>query len=55
MLLNTDLHGQNIRRKMTQSAFIENLAGLNDDDNFPREILKTLYSRIKEQQLEWAM
>jgi len=55
MLLNTDLHGQNIRRKMTCGAFIDNLSGLNDDDNFPRDILKSLYMAIKNAPLEWAM
>lgn len=55
MLLNTDLHGQNIGRKMTCSEFIENLAELNDGDNFSRDILKHLYQAIKEHPLEWAL
>ncbi|XP_023705908.1 uncharacterized protein LOC111863643 isoform X2 [Cryptotermes secundus] len=55
MLLNTDLHGQNIGRKMTCSEFIENLAELNDGDNFPREVLKQLYQAIKVYPLEWAL
>lgn len=54
MLLNTDLHGQNIGRKMTCNAFIENLSGLNDGENFPREVLKSLYQAIKNSPLEWA-
>ncbi|XP_046393713.1 PH and SEC7 domain-containing protein-like [Ischnura elegans] len=55
MLLNTDLHGQNIGRKMTCSEFIENLSELNDGENFPREVLKLLYHAIKTQPLEWAL
>uniref|UniRef100_A0A146M505 PH and SEC7 domain-containing protein 4 n=1 Tax=Lygus hesperus TaxID=30085 RepID=A0A146M505_LYGHE len=55
MLLNTDMHGQNIGRKMTCNEFIDNLAELNDGDNFPREILKNLYQSIKNNPLEWAM
>ncbi|XP_060525644.1 PH and SEC7 domain-containing protein isoform X2 [Cylas formicarius] len=55
MLLNTDLHGQNIGRKMTCNEFIENLAGLNECENFPREVLKHLYHAIKSQPLEWAL
>ncbi|XP_065222830.1 PH and SEC7 domain-containing protein isoform X2 [Planococcus citri] len=55
MLLNTDLHGPNIGRKMTCNAFIENLSGLNDGKNFPRETLKSLYQAIKAQPLEWAV
>ncbi|KAJ8948377.1 hypothetical protein NQ314_008416 [Rhamnusium bicolor] len=55
MLLNTDLHGQNIGRKMSCNEFIENLAGLNECENFPREILKQLYHAIKNYPLEWAL
>lgn len=55
MLLNTDLHGQNIGRKMTCSEFISNLAELNDGDNFPKDILKHLYQAIKDHPLEWAL
>ncbi|XP_060825534.1 PH and SEC7 domain-containing protein isoform X10 [Bombus pascuorum] len=54
MLLNTDLHGQNIGRKMSCNEFIENLSELNDGDNFPREVLKQLYNAIKSFPLEWA-
>ncbi|XP_046803843.1 PH and SEC7 domain-containing protein isoform X3 [Lucilia cuprina] len=55
MLLNTDLHGQNIGRKMTCNEFIENLAELNDGENFPKDVLKSLYQAIKSQPLEWAL
>lgn len=55
MLLNTDLHAQNVGRKMTCVEFIDNLAELNDGDNFPREILKALYQAIKMYPLEWAL
>ncbi|XP_063217920.1 PH and SEC7 domain-containing protein isoform X6 [Bacillus rossius redtenbacheri] len=55
MLLNTDLHGQNLGRKMTCSEFIDNLCELNDGENFPREVLKSLYQAIKNYPLEWAL
>lgn len=55
MLLNTDLHGQNIGRKMTCSEFIDNLSELNDGDNFPKDVLKHLYQAIKNNPLEWAL
>lgn len=55
MLLNTDLHGQNIGRKMTCAEFIDNLAELNDGENFPRDVLKSLYQAIKGHPLEWAL
>lgn len=35
--------------------FIQNLAELNDGENYPREVLKTLYHSIKTHPLEWAL
>ncbi|XP_034245374.1 PH and SEC7 domain-containing protein-like isoform X2 [Thrips palmi] len=55
MLLNTDLHTQNVGRKMSCVEFIDNLAELNDGDNFPRDVLKQLYQAIKVYPLEWAL
>ncbi|XP_055851059.1 PH and SEC7 domain-containing protein isoform X2 [Episyrphus balteatus] len=55
MLLNTDLHGANISRKMTCAEFVDNLAELNDGENFPKDVLKYLYQAIKSQPLEWAL
>ena len=53
MLLNTDLHGQNIGRKMTCAEFIENLVELNDGENFPQEVLRQLYHAIKGEPIEF--
>lgn len=39
---------------MTCSEFIENLADLNDGENYPREVLRSLYHSIKNQPLKWA-
>ncbi|XP_063788028.1 PH and SEC7 domain-containing protein 4-like [Pseudophryne corroboree] len=55
MLLNSDLHGQNIGKSMTAQEFINNLDGMNDDGNFPRELLKGLYQAIRVEKLEWAV
>ncbi|XP_018411292.1 PREDICTED: PH and SEC7 domain-containing protein 4-like [Nanorana parkeri] len=55
MLLNSDLHGQNIGKSMTAQEFINNLEGMNDDGNFTRELLKSLYHSIRTEKLEWAM
>lgn len=55
MLLNTDLHGQNINRKMSCAEFVDNLADLNDGENFPKDVLKYLYQAIKTKPLEWAL
>uniref|UniRef100_A0A8C2FHZ6 Fucosyltransferase 10 n=2 Tax=Cyprinus carpio TaxID=7962 RepID=A0A8C2FHZ6_CYPCA len=55
MLLNTDLHGPNIGKKMTCQEFINNLDGLDGGQDFPRELLKSLYNSIKNEKLEWAV
>ncbi|XP_062405008.1 PH and SEC7 domain-containing protein 2-like isoform X1 [Sardina pilchardus] len=55
MLLNTDLHGHNIGKKMSCPQFISNLDGLNDGKDFPKEVLKVLYNSIKNEKLEWAV
>nr|XP_033771093.1 PH and SEC7 domain-containing protein 3 isoform X2 [Geotrypetes seraphini] len=55
MLLNTDLHGHNIGKKMTCQEFISNLQGVNEGKDFPKDLLKALYNSIKNEKLEWAV
>ncbi|XP_065405910.1 PH and SEC7 domain-containing protein 3 isoform X3 [Chrysemys picta bellii] len=55
MLLNTDLHGHNIGKKMTCQEFISNLQGMNEGKDFPRGLLKALYNSIKNEKLDWAV
>uniref|UniRef100_F6UV03 Pleckstrin and Sec7 domain containing 3 n=1 Tax=Monodelphis domestica TaxID=13616 RepID=F6UV03_MONDO len=55
MLLNTDLHGHNIGKKMSCQEFITNLQGVNEGSDFPRDQLKALYNSIKNEKLEWAV
>uniref|UniRef100_A0A668A2M7 Pleckstrin and Sec7 domain containing 2 n=1 Tax=Myripristis murdjan TaxID=586833 RepID=A0A668A2M7_9TELE len=55
MLLNTDLHGHNIGKKMSCQQFISNLDGLNNGKDFPKDLLKVLYNSIKNEKLEWAI
>ncbi|XP_005481344.3 PH and SEC7 domain-containing protein 1 isoform X1 [Zonotrichia albicollis] len=55
MLLNTDLHGHNIGKRMSCSEFIGNLEGLNGGTDFPKELLKALYGSIKNEKLQWAI
>ncbi|XP_048208343.1 PH and SEC7 domain-containing protein 4 [Perognathus longimembris pacificus] len=55
MLLNTDLHGQNIGKSMNCQEFITNLKGLQDGSNFPKELLKALYWSIRTEKLEWTV
>ncbi|XP_051507159.1 PH and SEC7 domain-containing protein 1-like isoform X3 [Myxocyprinus asiaticus] len=55
MLLNTDLHGHNIGKRMSCTQFINNLEGLNDGQNFPKDLLKALYNSIKNEKLQWTI
>ncbi|KAK5617360.1 hypothetical protein CRENBAI_007247 [Crenichthys baileyi] len=55
MLLNTDLHGNNVGKRMSCSQFISNLEGLNDGKDFPKDLLKTLYTSIKNEKLQWTI
>ncbi|XP_075412682.1 PH and SEC7 domain-containing protein 3 isoform X1 [Tenrec ecaudatus] len=55
MLLNTDLHGHNIGKKMTCQEFIANLQGVNEGSDFSKDLLKALYNSIKNEKLEWAV
>jgi len=55
MLLNTDLHSDNLQRRMTPEEFVENLAELNDGQNFPDDLLKNIYFSIKVSAIEWVL
>ncbi|XP_031133705.1 PH and SEC7 domain-containing protein 4 [Sander lucioperca] len=55
MLLNTDLHGQNVGKSMSSSKFVSNLNGMNEEENFSKDLLKSLYNSIKSEPLEWAV
>ncbi|XP_059214541.1 PH and SEC7 domain-containing protein 4 [Centropristis striata] len=55
MLLNTDLHGQNVGKSMSSSKFVSNLDGMNEEENFSKDLLKSLYNSIKNEPLEWAV
>ncbi|XP_068758655.1 IQ motif and SEC7 domain-containing protein 1-like isoform X1 [Montipora capricornis] len=47
VMLNTDLHSPNVKRRMTEEQFINNLKGTNNGGDFPEESLLGIYSRIK--------
>lgn len=54
MLLNTDLHGPRLGRAMSSAEFVANLSGMMDGQDFPKEMLKALYSSIRSEKLQWA-
>ncbi|XP_068431012.1 PH and SEC7 domain-containing protein 4 isoform X2 [Clinocottus analis] len=55
MLLNTDLHGQNVGKSMSLPKFVSNLDGMNEGENFSKDLLKSLYNSIKSEPLQWAI
>ncbi|XP_054468103.1 PH and SEC7 domain-containing protein 3 [Anoplopoma fimbria] len=55
MLLNTDLHGQNVGKSMSSAKFVSNLDGMNEKENFSKDLLKSLYNSIKSEPLQWAI
>ncbi|XP_056146707.1 uncharacterized protein LOC130121815 isoform X2 [Lampris incognitus] len=55
MLLNSDLHGQNVGKAMSNSDFVSNLDGMNEGENFSKDLLKGFYYSIKSEPLEWAV
>lgn len=55
MLLNTDLHGQLVEKSMSSSKFVSNLDGMNEGENFNKDLLKKLYLSIKAEPLQWAL
>ncbi|XP_034458070.1 PH and SEC7 domain-containing protein 4 [Hippoglossus hippoglossus] len=55
MLLNTDLHGQHVGKSMSSSQFVSNLDGMNEGENFSKDLLKSLHNSIKSEPLEWAV
>ncbi|XP_061767425.1 PH and SEC7 domain-containing protein 1 isoform X2 [Nerophis ophidion] len=55
MLLNTDLHGNNVGKRMSCSQFVSNLEGLNEGKDFSKDLLKTLYASIKNEKLQWTI
>uniref|UniRef100_A0A3Q3FT91 SEC7 domain-containing protein n=1 Tax=Labrus bergylta TaxID=56723 RepID=A0A3Q3FT91_9LABR len=46
MLLNTDLHGQNIGKRMSCTQFVGNLEGLNDGQDFHKDLLKVSHRAV---------
>lgn len=46
-MLNTDLHNQNVKRRMTVEEFLKNLRGTNNGSDFDPNMLNDMYSRIQ--------
>lgn len=46
IMLNTDLHNAQVKKKMTEEEFIKNNRRINDGQDLPREYLSQLFSSI---------
>ncbi|GBG74811.1 hypothetical protein CBR_g19322 [Chara braunii] len=51
IILNTDLHNGQVRRKMTEEEFIRNNKSINNGKDLPRELLVDLYHSIARNEL----
>ncbi|KAH9131937.1 hypothetical protein LEN26_007558 [Aphanomyces euteiches] len=52
IMLNTDLHSDNIQKKMTIDEFVRNNRGINAGQDLPRDYLVLLYNNIKNNQIQ---
>mmetsp|Transcript_25861 Transcript_25861/g.43279 ORF Transcript_25861/g.43279 Transcript_25861/m.43279 type:complete len:1714 (+) Transcript_25861:76-5217(+) len=52
IMLNTDAHNPQVRKKMTVEEFIKNNRGINDSADLPREFLEELYNRIQTNEIK---
>ncbi|CAG8513048.1 4016_t:CDS:10 [Dentiscutata erythropus] len=52
IMLNTDLHNPQIKRRMTKSEFIKNNRGINDNSDLPEEFLTAIYDEIQNDEIK---
>jgi brefeldin A-inhibited guanine nucleotide-exchange protein len=46
IMLNTDAHNPQVKKKMSKQQFIHNCRGINDEEDFPEDYLGELFDRI---------
>ncbi|KAI9144046.1 hypothetical protein BKA69DRAFT_1122695 [Paraphysoderma sedebokerense] len=51
IMLNTDQHNPQVRKRMTYEGFANNLRGLNEKKNFDAEYLKAIYENIRDNEI----
>ena len=52
IMLNTDLHNPQIKKRMTKAEFLKNNRGINDSKNLPDEYLGTIYDEIANNEIK---
>ncbi|CAG8513943.1 11930_t:CDS:10 [Ambispora gerdemannii] len=51
IMLNTDLHNPQVRRRMTLEDYMKNLRNENNGENFPPEYLQAIYEAIRKKEI----
>ncbi|ORX59019.1 Sec7-domain-containing protein [Hesseltinella vesiculosa] len=51
ILLNTDQHNPQVRRRMTLDDYMRNLRGVNNKQDFPKDFLKEIYEAIRQDEI----
>ena len=51
IMLTTDLHSQNVKRKMTKEDFIKMTRGINDNRDLPVDFVSSIYDDIARQEI----
>ena len=51
IMLNTDLHNPQVKRRMTMEDYMKNLRGVNDGKNFAPEYLVAIYEAIRDTEI----
>lgn len=51
IMLNTDLHNDQVAKKMTLEQFVRNNRGINEGEDLPLEYLKSIYDSIRDRQI----
>lgn len=46
ILLNTDAHNPQIKKRMSKADFLKNNRGINDNSDLPEEFLSSIYDEI---------
>ncbi len=52
IMLTTDLHSAQVKKKMTREEFIRNNRGINESEDLPEEYLSSIYDEIASQQIK---
>jgi len=53
IMLNTDLHNQSVKNKMTKQDFVRNNRQIDQGKDLPRQYLEDLYDSIKREQFQY--